>query len=388
MLKTLVICVAVLLASTAAFSAGEKTTGKENAQYMNVLCYHQFVNGNAFGKKDTYKISLPEFEKQLEFLRDNGYNVISMDDFLQFLDGKKKLPEKAVMITIDDGYESIYTGAYPLLLKYKYPATIFVYYKFIRPDERSHESALTVAQILEMKKSGLISVGSHSYTHDGPLTSRHKIKTDADYLAFLKREIITAKSSIEKMLGIQLETMAYPFGAYSTESNEFVKKAGFKAGFSVVPSYNTAATDRFSLRRTIIYNSTNVARLKKILEKKPVAVVSVEPADGAVIDKPVLRLSAVIQDDSMLNTATVHLRIGDTEYKNSDYDPASKTLTHNYVKAVKNGLYLVSVQARGLDGGNYEYAWMFMAGKKTGEKALAAALNSVKNGQGDSDDKK
>jgi hypothetical protein len=81
----------------------------------------------------------------------------------------------------------------------------------------------------------------------------------------------------------------------------------------------------------------------------------------------------------MLNTATVHLRIGDIEFKNSDYDPASKTVAHNYVKPVKNGLYLVSVQAKGLDGENYEYAWMFMAGKKTGEKALAAALDSVKN---------
>jgi peptidoglycan/xylan/chitin deacetylase (PgdA/CDA1 family) len=378
MLKILVICAAMMLAAAVIYG-GEKNPADGGAQYMNILCYHQFVNGSVFGKKDTYKISLPEFEKQLKFLGDNGYNVISMDDFLQFLDGRKKLPEKAVMITIDDGYESVYTGAYPLLLKYKYPAAIFVYYKFIRPDEKSHENALTVAQILEMKKSGLISVGCHSYSHEEPLTSRHKIKTDADYLAFLKCEIVTAKSSIEKTLGISLETMAYPFGAYSTESNEFVKRAGFKAGFSVVPSYNTAATDRFCLRRTIIYNSTNVARLKKILEKKPVAVVSVEPADGAVIDTPVLRLSAVIREDSMLNTDTVHLRIGDIEFKNSDYDPASKTVAHNYVKPVKNGLYLVSVQAKGLDGENYEYAWMFMAGKKTGEKALAAALDSVKN---------
>ncbi|MGD0565812.1 MAG: polysaccharide deacetylase family protein [Candidatus Goldiibacteriota bacterium] len=380
------ILTAALILSRVCLSAAETENAKESAP-VNVLCYHQFIKNSLFGKNDTYKISTGMFEEHLKFLRDNGYHVISMADFLEFIDGKKQLPEKSVMITIDDGYEGVYTGAYPLLKKYKFPATIFVYREFIRKDETSALGALTVGQILEMKKSGLIEVGSHSYSHGAPLTRRGS-KDDGQYIKFLNHEIVESKKAIEDMLGLTLDTMAYPFGAYSYESNAFVKKAGYKAGFSVVPSYNTADTGRFLLRRTIVYNTTNVSRLRKILEKKPVQIKFVKPEDGAIISSAMPQLSAELVDDSMLNTATIHFRIGDSDLPPADYDPATKTLNHVFTKKLKGTLYIASVQAKGLDGGNYEYAWMFMIGRPVDEKVMEKALAAVNKTTGETNDKK
>ena len=244
-----------------------------------------------------------------------------------------------------------------------------------------------MAQIFEMKKSGLVDVGSHSYSHIAPLTKRGS-KNDGEYTAFLNHEIVESKKAIEDMIGLTLETMAYPFGAYSFESNAFVKKAGFKAGFSVVPSYNTAGTDRFLLRRTIVYNTTSVSRLRKILEKKVIQIKFVKPGDGAIISSAMPELSAELANDSMLNTATVHFRIGDTDLPPADYNPATKTLNHVFTKKMKGTLYIASVQARGLDGGNYEYAWMFMIGKPVDEKVMEKALAAINKTTGDNNDKK
>lgn len=383
-LKILALTAALIL-SWLCLSASD-TEKTERANPVNVLCYHQFVKNNLFGKNDTYKISTGMFEEHLKFLRDNGYHVITMADFLQFIDEKKELPEKSVMITIDDGYEGVYKGAYPLLLKYKFPATIYIYRNFIRKDETFKLGALTVAQILEMKKSGLIEVGSHSYSH--MVMTRRGSMNDHDYLAFLDHEIVESKKAIEDMLGLTLDTMAYPFGAYSFETNAFVKKAGFRAGFSVVPSYNTADTDRFLLRRTIVYNTTNVSRLRKILEKKPVQIKFVKPGDGAIISSAMPQLSAELANDSMLNTATIHFRIGDTDLPAADYNPATKTLNHVFAKKMKGTLYIVSVQAKGLDGGSYEYAWMFMIGKPVDEKVMEKALAAINKTTGETNDKK
>jgi len=383
-LKISTLTAALILSGAYLFASD--TEKIKQAQPVNVLCYHQFVKNSVFGKNDTYKISTGMFEEHLKFIRDNGYHVITMDDYLQFIDGKKELPEKSVMITIDDGYEGVYKGAYPLLLKYKFPATIFIYREFIRTDETSAQGSLTVAQILEMKKSGLIGVGSHSYSH--MTLTRRGSRNDHDYLAFLDHEIVESKKAMEDMLGLTLDTMAYPYGAYSFETNAFVKKAGFRAGFSVVPSYNTAGTDRFLLRRTIIYNTTNVSRLRKILEKKVIGIKFVKPGDGAIISGAAPQLSAQLEDDSMLNTATVHFRIGDTDLPPSEYDPATKTLSHTFMKNMKSGLHIASVQAKGVDGRAYEYAWMFMIGKTVDEKAMEKALAAVNKTQGETDDKK
>ena len=72
-----------------------------------------------------------KFEEQMRYLKERGYRVISMRDFLEFTEGKRQLPRKAVVLTFDDGYKSFREFAEPLLKQLGFTATLFVYTDYI-----------------------------------------------------------------------------------------------------------------------------------------------------------------------------------------------------------------------------------------------------------------
>ena len=216
---------------------------------VNVLCYHRFTareNTTKNMKKwgDIYATLPDKFESQLQFIKDSGYNIIPMKQFVDYINGNGDVPDKTVVITIDDGYEDTYTKAWPILKKLGIPATIYLYESFIP----GGKNALTFAQVKEMTAGGGIEVGVHSNTHP-ILTKKEKNCVNGCYLKFLEKEIIESKEYFKEHLGTELETFAYPYGTYSDEVQYFIKKAGYRAAFSVVPSYNTRDTEKYSLKR-------------------------------------------------------------------------------------------------------------------------------------------
>ena len=97
---------------------------------VSVIMYHNFVteadvkSGVEF---DEYSVNPQDFEQDLIWLRDNGYTTITSDDLLRHLEGKKSLPHKAVIISIDDGSWGVYTNAYPLLKKYNIINNLYIF---------------------------------------------------------------------------------------------------------------------------------------------------------------------------------------------------------------------------------------------------------------------
>ncbi|MCE5300004.1 MAG: polysaccharide deacetylase family protein, partial [Spirochaetia bacterium] len=279
---------------------------------VNVLCYHRFKPRNA---SDSYAISVERFRSHLQYLKDNNYNVISMKQYLTAMEDGKPLPDKSVMLTIDDGYKDIITHGYPVLKEFNYPCTVFLYQDFL-PGGRS---ALNTADIKALYAEGLMDFGCHSKSH--PVMTNRGLKSDEKYAEFLEKETVGAREYLRKKTGLDIDTMAYPYGAYSFEVWKFVEKAGFKAAFSVVPSYNTASTYKYALKRTIIYNTTKAENLRKILEMKPLKIISTYPADGDIIENKMPVMKAVFADDAGLNTATVRFVMGRVVLKDTVYDP-------------------------------------------------------------------
>ncbi|HFQ79896.1 MAG TPA: hypothetical protein ENK33_00805, partial [Desulfobacterales bacterium] len=125
-------------------------------QTVPVLAYHNFSNS-----EETLMVTRKDhFEQQMKYLKDNGYTVISLNDLFDFLDYKKQIPDKSVVITIDDGWRSVYDIAYPILRKYHYPATLFVYTDLITGSRKT----LSWKQIAEMAGGGL-DIQCHTKTH-------------------------------------------------------------------------------------------------------------------------------------------------------------------------------------------------------------------------------
>jgi peptidoglycan/xylan/chitin deacetylase (PgdA/CDA1 family) len=176
-----------------------------------VLCYHRFVDK----PKDSLAIKPADFEAQMQALKDNGISVISMEDFLAWRRGEKGIPEKAAIVSIDDGYLSGYSVAWPILKKFGYPFTMFLYTDYIKGGPKSGGQSISWDQLAEMRDAG-VDIEGHTVSHSS-LNAR-KGKTDEQYLAWLKSEIVGSKELLEKNLGIQVKAFAYPYGLHNNRA--------------------------------------------------------------------------------------------------------------------------------------------------------------------------
>ena len=184
-------------------------------QGVPVLNYHQINNEdhNALTLSDT------EFEAQIDYLYQEGYNGISPDQLMDYLQYGKQLPANPVLITFDDGYEDNYRVAYPLLQKYHLNATIFLITDFVG----NYEKYLTWDQIREMNNKG-ISFEDHTLSHISlPKASDEEVHN----------QLAKSKEALEWRLGKKVEYLAYPGGEYDQRVIQLVKEAGYRAAFTV-----------------------------------------------------------------------------------------------------------------------------------------------------------
>lgn len=211
----------------------------EGYQVVPILTYHRF------GKKCDSNLCIPRhiFEKQMKYLKDNGYHSITPEELLAFLDYREALPEKSVMITMDDGYRSVYNIAVPIMKKYGFTATFFIYTNFVGVSG----SAITWDQLRDMKANGF-SIGSHSVAHSD-LSKKTKDESEEDFFARIKKEVIDSKAIIDKKLGQDTIIFAYPFGRYDQRVIDYSINAGYKMAVTVERGGNAFFSDPMILKR-------------------------------------------------------------------------------------------------------------------------------------------
>lgn len=180
-----------------------------------ILTYH-FIGNNPNPEdkaRDNLSVTPEEFEKQMEYLNQEGYKTMVLDTLFAVLYGKDTLPSKPVILTFDDGYVDFYFNAYPILKKYNFGAVVFLPTGLI-----GTSYYLNWGQVKEMAKSGIISFQSHSINH-ADLTTLSL--TDAE------QEIRDSKRVLEDKLGIPVNAFAYPYGMSSEDVRKLVQGAGY-----------------------------------------------------------------------------------------------------------------------------------------------------------------
>lgn len=228
----------------------------EQYQTVPILCYHRF--GSPSSKMI---ISPASFAAQLDWLARNHFQVLRLADLAGFLAGHKPLPPRSVVITIDDGYESVHRHAYPLLKKYGFPATLFVYTDFIGAGD-----AISWAQMQEMSRSGLVDVQSHSKSHRN-LIERGAQESEARYRQNIEIEMRQPRELIAKRLdGRALRHIAYPYGDANVPVLEAATRAGFELGVTVIPGGNAFFAQPLMLRRTMIFGDLDLEGFKARLQ--------------------------------------------------------------------------------------------------------------------------
>lgn len=217
--------------------------GFNGYQTIPILSYHRFG-----AKRGRLSVSRAQFEEQMEYLKRNGYRVVTLQDAAAFLRGERSLPRKSVVLTIDDGYQSAYRIAYPVLAKYGYPATVFIYSDYIG------RGGLTWAQMQEMEQSGLFTFQPHSQTHAN-LTLRMPDESLADYRSRLGDEVEEPGRALRKRMSNPVIGYAYPFGAVNRDVVDELKRNGYELGTTVRRGSNPFFAFPFGLRRTMIYEA-------------------------------------------------------------------------------------------------------------------------------------
>ncbi len=208
-------------------------------QQIPILCYHRFGNGC------TSPLCMPAevFERQMRYLKDNRYRVISPAELIDFLEYRRPLPKKSVMITIDDGYRSVYNVAYPILKKYGYPATLFIYTSYVGVSSK----AITWQQLRELKNNGF-TIGSHTIMHSD-LSKQGDDEGDDAYRRRLHKELVKSKKIIDQKLDQDTYFFAYPFGRANALAVSMARQAGYRLAVTVDRGGNPFYADPYLLRR-------------------------------------------------------------------------------------------------------------------------------------------
>ncbi|HWP97345.1 MAG TPA: polysaccharide deacetylase family protein [Syntrophomonadaceae bacterium] len=229
-----------------------------------ILMYHKVSPDPNVGGL-TYRVPPDDFDWQMHYLQENGYHTVDIGAVVDHFQKGADLPEKAVVITLDDGYQDNYVFAFPILKKYGLTATVFVVTDIVGGvnefDTKAHRqprtSMLTWDEIKEMDAGG-ITIGAHTLDH----SQLSKIS-----LKEAKRQIVESKQVLEKRLGKEVQYFCYPYGQYSSAVVRLVKDNGFRAATSIEPGLVTSVKDPYLLKRIAIMGQYDHQRFIKELHR-------------------------------------------------------------------------------------------------------------------------
>ncbi|NPV05319.1 MAG: poly-beta-1,6-N-acetyl-D-glucosamine N-deacetylase PgaB [Syntrophaceae bacterium] len=226
------------------------------AEQFITLTYHDIPETPV--EKDD--ISQKDFINQIEYLRSHGFAFVSPADILAASRGERPLPEKAVLITFDDAYESFYRFVFPVLRLYNIPAVLSVVTSWIdNPETSAYKSKrfMSWPQIREVADSGLVTVASHSsrlhrLLQVNPVGNiepapaaflyfpeKGRYETEAEFRARIREDLAASIDTLTAKLGRRPTILTWPYGSYNEIGVEEAKKLGFEMILTLDDGYSS-----------------------------------------------------------------------------------------------------------------------------------------------------
>ena len=287
-------------------------------QSYRVLAYHD-IRDNVRESFKTWPeataVDTQDLVQQLSWIDKNGYRPVSLQQIIDARAGGTPLPDKAILLTFDDGFESVYTKVFPLLKQFNYPAVIAIVGDWIQTpqnqpvqfgDIRVPRSAfVNWDEIREMVGSGLIEVASHTYgLHRGIVTNPQgnlmpaavsrlyqaqgsQYESDAAYAQRIKADLLRSAKLIERETGKRPRVIVWPYGADNRIVNRLAAEAGMPISFNLEPGPNTPGDDAKQIRRSLMVFDTGLVGLTQLLR---------QPATYDGVEQPLERVVHVDLD--------------------------------------------------------------------------------------------
>jgi peptidoglycan/xylan/chitin deacetylase (PgdA/CDA1 family) len=343
-----------------------------------IFCYHLLVDKVRYPGTE---ITPAAFEAQMKELKDRGITVISMQDLLAWKRGEKNIPPRCAVITFDDGYKSQYEVAWPIMKKYGYPFTMFIYTEGVRGGSLGGGGAITWEQLADMRDNG-VDIEGHSATHQdlreghtitlaspGGKKTRTKL-TGPQYEQWMQNEVVGSKQLLEQRLGIKVNCFAVPFGNYNEHVKEIARNAGYEAMFTVYGQPITFTSPLDSIGRYAIE-----ANKPKVFEDAvkmigastsggaPVAEVgakdlSTQPADGETVRNALPLIKANLSGIGQIEPGSVQMRLSGLGVVPATYDPKTGTVSYQVTQKLRDKSCSVFITAKS-QGKKVEAHWTF-----------------------------
>jgi peptidoglycan/xylan/chitin deacetylase (PgdA/CDA1 family) len=226
-----------------------------------ILLYHRF--GSVVSDGMTVKTNA--FESELKYISDNGYKVIPLRELVDYYLGRKPVPHpRSVVITVDDGHKSVYTEMFPLVKKYHFPVTLFIY-----PSAISNAAyAVTWEQLREIKETGLFDFQSHTFWHPNFKKEKKRLKP-IEYEIFVGMQLKKSKEKLEKELSVRVDMLAWPFGIYEGDLIQKAMETGYVATFTMERHPASNYDNVMALPRYLMTNGERGRAFESILSDSP-----------------------------------------------------------------------------------------------------------------------
>lgn len=224
-----------------------------------VLMYHRVgTANNAWEQK--YCISPEQFAAHMQALAKRGMNAVGIGEFIDWVEGKRDLPEKSFVITFDDGFRGVRDHALPVLEQHGWPATVFLvtdligkqdeWTRPVNPDGRTYP-LLDADEIRDMAGRG-ISFHSHTCTHPSLPTLDDSV---------LVEELSRSRTTLQESFSFDGDYLAYPFGHLDNRVEHAASSVGYRAAFSTQPGFNRRDVNRYRIRRLDVFGADTPAML-------------------------------------------------------------------------------------------------------------------------------
>lgn len=325
-----------------------------------VLGYHDFSESLP---ETAMRIRTSKFRRQMETLRQLGITVIPLSDFIAWKNGEKTLPEKCALITLDDGWKSVHTDAFPILQQYGYPFTLYLYKSYVDGGNK----ALDTPTIQAMIRAGA-TIGSHSVTHPYPGTIKSRRKKGPDVLdAFLRKEMGESKRFLEAKFGQSVVTYAYPGGFHMEEMMPLAREFGYTHLFTVIPGKVTRETPNETIPRYMILGNhdrifelaTTFRTSSDAAAATPEGAISgliqttaqpVQPEPGAVVASRTPEIRVDFSQLQELDPSSLTMNVSGFGEVPAVFDPATRQLSWKVTRPLRQATCQVSVEWKSTTG--------------------------------------
>src|SRR4030095_6691172 len=349
----------------------------QTAQVL-IFCYHRLVDKIRYPGTE---ITPAAFEAQMKELKDKGITVISMQDLLAWKRGEKKIPPRAAVVRFDDGRKTQYEVAWPIMKKFGYPLTLFIYTEGVRGGSLGGGEAITWEQLADMRDNG-VDIQAHSATHQdlreghtimianpGGKRTRTKL-TGPQYEQWMQNEVVGSKQLLEQRLGIKVNCFAVPVGNYNEHVQEIARNTGYEAMFTVYgqPITFTSPLDsigRYAIEANkpkvfedalkMIGTSTGGAAAVAEVGAKDL---STQPADGETVRTALPLIKANLSAIGQIEPGSVQMRVSGLGVVPASFDQKSGTVSYQVTQKLHEKSCSVIISAKS-QGKKVEAHWTF-----------------------------